>query len=374
MTKPYIKYKPELENIRPGFEQEEKAITADIEQYIRHSAEKNNTPYATRDAHAKGYGAFKASFEIFNNLPPELAQGFYARPGKFEAVVRFSNGSARVTSDKNSGKAMGIAIKVLKAGGNCTLENEAECSNFDYNMINWPVFFCNSADHYRYIDKLFLKVNDYFAKGALGRLKFMWHWLTGIGTFLPNRQSWKEFRAFASFQKIKAENTLLHTFYSMGAVRHGEYVAKLRVKPVHEYIGKIKRRDIDINTADQVFGPALIAEIKEHDFAFDLQVQLCNDLKEMPINDLTKEWPEKLSPYRTVARLHIPLQDASGPENFNIMEHLSFTPFRCYEENEPIGELQRTRKQAYQVSSTLRHKLNEVPRKEPASLSEIFND
>ncbi|GAA4790344.1 catalase family protein [Olivibacter ginsenosidimutans] len=370
----YVKYRPEVENIKPGFDQKEKVITEDIKKYIHQSSEKSKTSYATRDAHAKGYAALKAQFEVLGNLPAELAQGLYAWPGKYEAVVRFSNGSARVTSDKNSGKAMGIAIKVLGVGGSCTLEDEAECGNFDYNMINWPVFFCNSADHYRYIDKLFLKVNDYFAKGTLGRLKFMYHWLTGIGTFFPNKQSWKEFRAFSSFQKIKPENTLLHTFYSMGAVRHGDYIAKLRAAPVHAYAQKVNRRTLDVDAADQVFGPALIAEIKEHDYAFDIQVQLCTDLKQMPVNDLTKEWAEELSPYRNVARLYIPRQDVSGTENFEVMEHLSFTPFRCFKENEPIGELQRTRKEAYRTSSTLRHQLNSTKRKEPQNLNEIFGN
>lgn len=372
MATSYVRYSPELEKIRPGFDEKEKVITRDIEQYIKRSAEISKTTYATRDAHAKGYAAVRALFEIPEGLSPELAQGLYAKPGQYEAVVRFSNGSARVTSDKNSGKAMGLAIKILGVGGKCALEDEAECGNFDYNLINWPIFFCNSADHYRYIDKLFLKVNDYFAKGAWGRLKFMYHWLTGIGTFFPNRESWKEFRAFSSFQKIKSENILLHTFYTMGAVRHGDYLAKLRAAPMEGYADLVSRRHIDLDAAEQVFGPALIAELGEHDYAFDVQVQLCTDHQKMPVNDLTREWSQKQSPFRTVARLYIPKQDISQAENFKVMEHLSFTPFRCFEENEPIGELQRTRKQAYRVSSTLRHQLNHVPRKEPQNLNEIF--
>ena len=35
----------------------------------------------------------------------------------------------------------------------------------------------------------------------------------------------------------------------------------------------------------------------------------------MPVNDLTVEWPEKVSPFVTVGRVHIPRQDTSGPDN-----------------------------------------------------------
>ena len=55
---------------------------------------------------------------------------------------------------------------------------------------------------------------------------------------------------------------------------------------------------------------------KRTTFDFDLQVQLCTDLAAMPVNDTTVEWPEKLSPFVTVGRVHLPRQDISGPENF----------------------------------------------------------
>lgn len=372
MATTYVKFAPNLERIEADFDQKVRRITDDIQQYITNSPNISGVNYHTRDAHAKGYAAVRAEFEILNDLPAELAQGLYAQPGRYEAVVRFSNGSARVTTDQNSGLAMGLAIKIMGIQGKVMLEEEADCGNFDYNLINWPIFFCNSAEHYQYIDKLFLKVNDYFAKGALGRLKFAYDWLTGIGTFFPNKDSWNEFRAFSSFKKIKPENCLLHSFYTMGAVRHGDYVAKLRATPVKQYADQVTRREIDVKAAGQVFRPALVAELKEHAYEFEIQIQLCKDLKRMPIEELTTEWPESLSPFVTVAKLRIPQQDVSGEDNFPIMEHLSFTPFRCLEANRPMGNLQLTRKEAYRKSSTLRHQLNNAQRQEPKTLQGLF--
>ena len=74
----------------------------------------------------------------------------------------------------------------------------------------------------------------------------------------------------------------------------------------------------------------------------------------------------------TVATLTIPCQNVPDDGYFDIMENLSFTPFRCLEENRPIGNLQQSRLKAYQIASQTRHKLNDVKRQEPNSLKETF--
>ena len=61
-----------------------------------------------------------------------------------------------------------------------------------------------------------------------------------------------------------------------------------------------------------MFGPTLVDELQAHAFEFDLQVQLCTDLTAMPVNDSTVEWPEELSPFVTVGRVHLPRQDISA--------------------------------------------------------------
>ena len=43
-----------------------------------------------------------------------------------------------------------------------------------------------------------------------------------------------------------------------------------------------------------------------------LRELLCTDLEAMPVNDSTVEWPEKLSPFVTVGRVHVPRQDISA--------------------------------------------------------------
>jgi hypothetical protein len=99
----------------------------------------------------------------------------------------------------------------------------------------------------------------------------------------------------------------------MAAVRHGHYVAKVRVAPAGDGAAHAIHRELDIRSGPDVFGPALVDELQARAFDFDLQVQLCPDIEAMPVNDATVEWPERLSSFETVGRLHIPRQDISRP-------------------------------------------------------------
>jgi hypothetical protein len=130
-------------------------------------------------------------------------------------------------------------------------------------------------------------------------------------------------------------NLLLSNYWTMGAVRHGDYVAKIRIAPVSEFASRAARHTLDLASAPEVFRPALLAELRERRFEFDIQVQLCADIDRMPVEDVTVEWPEQLSPFVTVAKVRIPQQDISGDDNLEKMDALSFTPWRVTAEDSP---------------------------------------
>jgi hypothetical protein len=158
----------------------------------------------------------------------------------------------------------------------------------------------------------------------------------------------------------------------MAAVRHGEYVAKVRATPAKEAAEKVVRHNLDPTSAPDIYSPALVAELKERPYEFDLQVQLRVDLGKIPVEDVTVEWPEALSPYVTVAKVRLPQQDISGDANQEKMHATSITPWRVTEDHRPLGNIMRTRKEVYRQSSIHRHKLNGQIRREPKSLTEVF--
>ena len=119
---------------------------------------------------------------------------------------------------------------------------------------------------------------------------------------------------------------------------------------------------------------ALAVELQQRPFEFELQVQLCTNLDLMPVQDVTVEWPEAFSPFVTVAKVRIPAQDISGDDNLEMMDPLSFTPWRVTAEHAPLGEIQRVRKEVYRRSSIARHRLNDQERREPRSVREVLGE
>src|SRR6267378_2862961 len=102
---------PELGKEYP--EPNEAADIQEIISAIRKKLELDYPPGKTlRQFHAKMHGCVKAIFKVENQLPENFRYGFLV-PGKsYEAWIRYSNGSTKVTSDKQA-DLRGMAIKLL---------------------------------------------------------------------------------------------------------------------------------------------------------------------------------------------------------------------------------------------------------------------
>jgi hypothetical protein len=372
MSTPFIKYTPDIEAADPQFDETLQTVIAKTERYIAGSVTTEGTGRAVRDAHAKGYGLVRAEVDILDQLPAEYAQGIYAKPGRHDALIRFSNGSPHAGADARLGGATGLALKVFGIEGPTLLEDEPDTHTFDYANIDAPIFFCNTVEHYLFIQELFIEAPLYFSQGASGRHRFFRDFVTGKGTLDQDQWAWDELLAFLTVAQSRPVNLLLSTYWTMGAVRHGEYIAKVRFAPVPAFAERVGQRTLDLTSAPEVYRPALVAELRDRPYEFDIQVQLCADLARMPVEDVTVEWPEALSPFVTVAKLRVPQQDISGEDNLEKMDALSFTPWRVTAEHVPLGNIMRARKEVYRHSSILRHKLNRQERTEPRSADQVL--
>jgi hypothetical protein len=378
MSRDFVKYSPDIERADPDFEQSLQTVLENMKQNIKRSVEAEGIQRAVRDAHAKGYGLARGEVEILTGLPDPYAQGIYAKPGRHEAMVRFSQGTSHTGADRFLGAAVGIGLKMFGIDGKTLLEDEPDSNTFDYAMINHPTFFVNAIERYVFIDPLFESVgtvppaNQSPEERRAKMYRFLHDWVTGKGTLAPEEWAWQELGAFLQFTQIKYVNLLLSTYWTMGAVRHGGYIAKVRVAPVQEFADRVVQRTLDPNPEEQVFRPALVAELRERPYEFDIQVQLCTDLDHMPVEDTTVPWSETLSPFVTVAKLRLPQQDIGGEDNLQTMDATSMTPWRVRKEHRPLGDIMRARKEVYRQSSILRHQLNHQVRKEPRNLAEVF--
>jgi hypothetical protein len=245
-------------------------------------------------------------------------------------------------------------------------------------MINYPIFFANTVEHYIFVLRVGAQATAPSSPTELPQerrariARFLHDFVTGQGTLDPENWAWEELAAIAQFAQIPFINLLLSTYHTMGAVRHGDFIAKLRVKPVEAFADRVQVRALDPSSATQVFRPALVSELRERPYEFDIQVQLCTSLYQMPIEDVTVRWPEALSPFVTVAKLRLPQQDIGGDENLDRMDATSMSPWRVTEAHRPLGNIMRARKEVYRASSILRHQINKQARKEPENLAEVF--
>lgn len=367
----FVRYTPQIETIDPDLDRLLEQIIAFWEKKVRESPVAEGSGRAVRGAHAKTYGVVKAEVQILRHVLPAYAQGIYGTPGRHDAVIRFSSASNHLGADATLGGVLGCALKIFDVPGTKLVEDEPNSTTFDLVLKNNPVFVANTAKHYLVLQELGNNLPNYVARGKAGFHQFLTDFVTGKGTFEKSDWAWDELFAFVKAAQTPVRNPLLTTFWTMAAVRHGEYVAKVRVAPVPENTTRVIHRELDLRSRPDVFYPTLVDELQASAFDFDLQIQLCTNLEAMPVNDTTVEWPEKLSPYVTVGRVHIPRQDISGTENSEKADALAFNQWRVTEAHRPLGEIMQVRR-IYTASAKLRRTINHQPQTEPARADDVL--
>jgi hypothetical protein len=369
---PPIRHKDILQIPESTYASEMAKIVTSVEQTIKASYDKEKQKRAVRFAHAKSYGIVRASVEIESGLAPEYAQGIYAIPATYDAVIRFSNGLGHLGPDAMLGPIFGTGLKFFNVPGHSVLENEAGVSNFDYAMINAPVFFANTAKDYLVIQRLFDALPGVLMDPRTAKT-WLHDFVTREGTLPPDKWLWDELFAVTSLGNTPWRNPLLASYWTMGAVRHGEYVAKLRITPQPSAAARVRIRDLDPLTNPEAVRDSLVAEIGEHDYTFELEAQLCVDPLRMPIENTSIGWSDKLSPFTKIAIIHIPKQDISSPVNLDIADRISISPWRTRDDHIPMGEIMTVRREVYRRSAELRRQINQQPQREPSSPNEVFD-
>jgi hypothetical protein len=372
MSPDFVRYSPEVETFDPKLSEYMTQIIEFWEKKVSESPETEGSGRAVRGAHAKTLGVVRAQVEMIGNAPAPYAQGIYATPGRHDALIRFSSASNHLGPDAALGPVLGFAIKIFDVGGTKLVDDEPDSATFDLVLKNSPTFVANTARHYLFIQEVGDQVPTYLKRGEAGFRQLLTDFLTGKGTLDQDDWAWEELFTFVkTATQTPVRNPLLNNYWTMAAVRHGQYIAKVRVAPAAQNAGTVIHRQIDLNSGPDVFGPVLADELKAHAFDFDLQVQLCTDLAATPVNDATREWPEKLSGFVTVGRVHIPRQDIPDPENFDQGDALAFKQWRVTAEHRPLGEIMDVRR-VYITSAKVRRTLNHQPQREPANADEVL--
>jgi hypothetical protein len=105
---PPIPYTPSVEQPVPDEPATSQALNDTLHAILETTAADDG--HAVRAVHAKSHGLIEATLTILPDLPPDHAQGLFARPGEHPAVLRFSAIPGDVLDDA-IGLPKGLALK-----------------------------------------------------------------------------------------------------------------------------------------------------------------------------------------------------------------------------------------------------------------------
>ncbi len=288
---------------------------------------------AARGLHAKGHVGASATLEIGDDLPPHARHGLFARPAKYRALVRFSNGAGHHQHDR-VGDVRGIALKVLGVPGKKLIPGLEDAKTQDFLFIqSRSTPFRDAREFVALVASAtgapLLLLPRFAARVGIGRA------ITLVRTLLADIQS--PFPTFAG-----------RAMYSGAAIRVGPYAARYALLPSGAHDPTPLGPDLASDLAARLATGALV---------WDLALQFFVDERSTPIEDAAAEWKESDAPFVRVARLELPPQDVrcdGGKECSARVETLSFDPWHALVEHRPLGHVMRARNHAYRVSTQAR--------------------
>lgn len=343
-----IRYRDDLETELP----DEAAVIEETIDTMRHTLEQTFEVqrHATSATHAKSHGVATGTLTVHRDLPPELAQGMFATPGTYEAVVRYASEPGQVDPDTVT-RARGLALKVLEVPGD---KLRPGWTSQDFLFNTWPVIPQGDAATY--------------LKAITARDEHFGHPLKVMATTALRHPRPVE----TLFDRTPNINPVAHTYYSQGAFRYGDHVAKFGLFPNSADQEEAGKQKVGKNDPPGVLRDRVREYHATRAARFEFRVQLCTDETRMPVEDASTEWSETDSPYRTVATLELPAQETFSPARRVYAEDvMSWRPWYGLTAFRPLGSINRVRRRAYEVLGGWRHDVNARAEQDPTTLAEV---
>lgn len=320
-----------------------------------------------RAQHSKSHGLLIGRLEVLDDLDETLAQGVFAHPEVYDAVVRLSTVPGEILPDA-FGTPRGFAIKLIGVDGERLPGSEGAMTQ-DFIMVNMPAFAAPSLramippmkglaaisgrmEGLKMATAAVARATEAFIEGAGGDAPG-WR---GIGGEQPR-------------------HPLGETYYSQVPILFGPYMAKLSLVPSSSNLTRLTGKRIDTDSDKLALRKLMNAHFEMQGGEWDLRVQLCTDLETMPVEDSTRAWSEEDSPWQTVARLSLAPQTAWSEERARVIDDgMSFNPWHGIAVHRPLGWVQRARKPVYEASVRMRGQSHGLSITEPDSVEFLFAD
>lgn len=295
---------------------------------------------AERAGNTKTYGLVQAELEIAHDIPSHLRRGVFAEPRTWPAWIRFAGPGPYWPPDVADAGILSFGLKLMGVPGEKLMKDEIETQ--DFLGISCPTFTTPNVKE---------------------NIKLQRAIYAGTPTFYFLNPFDSHYLDLAMQGLYARMNTSPLEVQYWGCVPYllGEGQAiKYSIRPRPS-----SKTRIPWNIPDNWLRQAMSETLSIRAWEFDFLVQVQTDVARMPIEDAAIEWPERLSPFVTVARLRIPRQDFDTPERTLLDREFSFNPWHAIAEHRPLGNQNRARKIIYDELSRLRQKMNSEPHVEP---------
>ena len=358
----YLPYSPDVETIQPN----EAEIFAELAATMRGIAERigDQQRHYLRPVHAKSHGLLRAKLTVLEPLTEPYAQGLFANPDSFDAIIRLSTNSGDMLADSIS-SPRGFAVKVFGPERREMLPGHEGQRTQDFLCVNAPAF--SAPDAAGFLEQLKTLARHATDSPELKQVISTTAQIAEAAVEAAGGES-ATLKSFGHPQT----NILGETFYTQAPLRYGGYIAKIAFAPLCLQLQELTDKHLENHSDFSALRDAVVKFFATERAEWEVRVQLALDLKDTPVEDPSVPWPEDLTPYIPVARLVAePQQAYSAARRVFVDELLSFNPWHGLSAHQPLGQVNRARRPAYPMAADYRRTQNGRSLHEPASIDEL---
>jgi catalase len=261
-------------------------------------------------------------------LEDDLAQGLFAEPRRFEALVRFANATQADDREKD---LRGLSLRL--AGVETARRPGNPAGHQDFLFNSHPALFAGTPEDFgAFVD-------------AVADDRLWWYFLT------HPRSLWIVLQA-----RGQPESPLGVRYWSTTPYRYGEDDTRAVKYSMRACPGSPSSpegagpEDDDPDYLRQ----ALARQLDHGEACLSLMVQFQTDPVAMPIEDASVIWDEDASPFIPVAQLTLPRQEIADPGALARCDALAFNPWNTHSAHRPLGGINRMRDDLYRQAGEQR--------------------
>src|SRR5258708_7329596 len=251
---------------------------------------------ALRSVHAKTHGILQGYLEVDTDLAGDLAQGLFAKPGRYPVVMRFSTVPGDILDDSVS-TPRGLAIKVIDVEGERLEGSEGDVTQ-DFVLVNGPAFGAPNPKKFLSVMRLLARTTDKAQrfKKILSAVMRQGQKAIVVVTEHPNT-------TVATLGGQPETHILGETFYSQAPLRFGDFSAKISVAPKSPELKALAQASLNVNGVPNGLREAVLDFFGKNGGVWEVRAQLCTDLEHMPIENAAVVGSEGASPFRRIPPL-----------------------------------------------------------------------